>query len=198
MPRRMYSKSRRDDGYARSPEEQKEIAEIEGLDNEELEFPPEDLQGVGVTPLEGALYAEGTKAGTNYNKTTGKEKQMDVQKIKAAIDVLKSDLGDGLLATDIFGSKDGQSIAGYNTQPKGSALFSQMTHRLQSTLQGSGFPGLGRFYILDLVDEKMVIVMPMGDYQWGMLVDGKKTQLGLLMNVVMPKIIDAFEEAITG
>ncbi|MCP4216763.1 MAG: hypothetical protein GY765_19085, partial [bacterium] len=50
---------------------------------------------------------------------------------------------------------------------------------------------------LDLADKKMVIVIPLGDYQWGILVDGDKTKLGLLLNISIPKIIDAFEEAIT-
>ena len=123
---------------------------------------------------------------------------MNVEKLNAAIEILKGDMGDALLATDIFGSADGQSIAGYNTQPKASALFNQLTGYLTKSLQGAGFPPLGRYYMLDLVDAKMVIVIPLGDYQWGMLVDTNKAQLGLLLNVVMPKIIDAFEEAITG
>ncbi len=31
----------------------------------------------------------------------------------------------------------------------------------------------------------MIVMIPMGDFAWGMLVDGKKTQLGLLLNVVV-------------
>ncbi len=139
---------------------------------------------------------EGEKENHKFIKTR-KETEMNVQKLNAAIELLKGDLGDALLAADIFGSADGQSIAGYNTQPKASALFNQLTGYLTKSLQGAGFPPLGRYYILDLVDAKMVIVIPLGDYQWGMLVDTNKAQLGLLLNVVMPKIIDAFEEAIT-
>jgi len=127
-----------------------------------------------------------------------KEVNMNVEKLNAAVDLLKGDLGDALLATDIYGSADGQSIAGYNTQPKASALFCQVTAYLTKSLNDSGFPQLGRYYILDLADANIVVVIPLGDYQWGMLVDVKKAQLGLLLNVVMPKIIDAFEEAITG
>ena len=135
---------------------------------------------------------------THKSIETRKETEMNVEKLNAAIEILKGDMGDALLATDIFGAADGQSIAGYNTQPKASALFNQLTGYLTKSLQGAGFPPLGRYYMLDLVDAKMVIVIPLGDYQWGMLVDTNKAQLGLLLNVVMPKIIDAFEEAITG
>ena len=123
---------------------------------------------------------------------------MDVQKLNAAVELLKRDMGDSLLATNIFGSADGQAIAGYNTQEKANALFAQLTEYLTKALQGSGFPGLGKYYMMDLTDAKMAILIPLADYQWGMLVDTNKAKLGLLLNVVMPKIIDAFEEAITG
>ncbi|NNF99122.1 MAG: hypothetical protein HKM93_07065 [Desulfobacteraceae bacterium] len=129
---------------------------------------------------------------------TKQETTMDVQKLHETIEVLKKDVGDGLLATDIFGAADGQSIAGHNTQPKASALFNKLTDFITDALTGSGFPALGKYYIMDLVDGNMVIVIPMGSYRWGMLVNGEKTQMGLLLNIVIPKIIDGFEEAITG
>ena len=62
-------------------------------------------------------------------------------------------------------------------------------------LDGAGFPSLGRYYILDLAGDNMVIVIALGDFQWGMLIDRTKVQLGLLLNVIMPKMITAFEQA---
>jgi len=50
---------------------------------------------------------------------------------------------------------------------------------------------------LNLVDKKMVVVIPLGDYLWGILVDGRKIKLGLLLNIALPVCIDAFEAAIT-
>ncbi len=126
-----------------------------------------------------------------------KESHMNIQKLNEAIGILKQDLGEGLLACDIYSIDDGQSIAGYNSQPKACALFNQITEQMNSVLGGAGFPILGRYYILDLADKKMVVVIPLGDYQWGILMDGTKVKLGLLLNIAMPKIIDAFEEAIT-
>jgi len=48
---------------------------------------------------------------------------------------------------------------------------------------------------LDLVDDKMVVVIPLADYQWAMVLDKTELQLGMLLNVVLPKVIDTFEEA---
>ncbi len=125
-----------------------------------------------------------------------KESKMNTKKLKEAIEQLQEDLGGGLLATDIFTVEDGQSIAGFNSQPKGCALFTQITESLEKALTGSGFPGLGGYYLLNLVGKKMVIVIPLGAYQWGILIDSSKTKLGLLINIALPRCIDAFEEAI--
>jgi len=123
---------------------------------------------------------------------------MDVKKLNESVEVLKKDLGEGLLACSIFDSKDGQSIIAFNPQPAADALFIRVTSMIKESLDGAGFPALGKYYIMDLVDNKMSVLVVMGDYQWGMLFDRTKTQLGLLLNVALPKAIDSFEEAITG
>ncbi len=125
------------------------------------------------------------------------ENKMNIKRLQEAIKVLKEDLGDGLLATDIWVTSDGQAIAGLNSQPKASALFNRITQQMNKTLKESGFPVLGQYYMLDLADKKRVVVIPLGDYQWGMLIDGPQTPLGLLLNVAIPKVIDAFEDALT-
>ncbi|MEN8221960.1 MAG: response regulator [Acidobacteriota bacterium] len=130
------------------------------------------------------------------NKTKEKENKMDVEKLNACIEIPKSQLGEGLLATDIFGAADGQSLAGFNPQPAASALFNKLSDFMIEALDSAGFPPMGRYYTLSLDDNKMVIVTLFGDYRWGMLIDGKKAQLGLLLNVVMPKMIKALEEAL--
>jgi response regulator of citrate/malate metabolism len=119
-----------------------------------------------------------------------KEGNMNVKKLNQAIEK-------GLLATDIFETADGQSIIGWNSNPQACALFNRITNYMTEALDGAGFPALGRYYIIDLAGGKMVIVIALGEFQWGILVDRAKIQLGLLLNVVMPKIIDSFEQAMT-
>lgn len=132
------------------------------------------------------------------NNSKNKEAIVNVSKLNEAVKTLKEDLGDGLISTDICFTQDGQSIAAYNSQPEATALLTQLTVYLIKTLRSSKFPSLGKFYLMDLEDDKMGVVIPMGDYQWGMLVDTSKTQLGLLLNVAIPRAIDVFEEAIAG
>jgi hypothetical protein len=35
-----------------------------------------------------------------------------------------------------------------------------------------------------------------GDYNFGVLIDAQKAQLGLLLNVIIPKAVDAIKEAL--
>jgi CheY-like chemotaxis protein len=126
-----------------------------------------------------------------------KEEHMNVQKLNKSIEILKENLGGALMATDIFGVSDMQSVAGYNSNPAACALFGQIIVSTNRALKESGFPILGKYCLFDLVDGKMVVLIPMGDFIWGMLIDGKKAQLGLLLNVALPKAIAAFEDAIT-
>jgi tetratricopeptide (TPR) repeat protein len=125
------------------------------------------------------------------------EARMNISKLNKTIDTLKENLGEALLSTDIWGSTDMQSIAAFNHQPAACILFGQIINMTNKALNESGFPILGKYCLFDLVDSKMVVVIPMGDFMWGMLLDGNKIQLGLLLNVVMPKALAAFEEAIT-
>ncbi len=133
----------------------------------------------------------------NIKKTNKKRrKEMNIPMLKKAVETLKSDLGDGLLATDIWGL-DGQPIVAFNSQPKASALFNRITNNINKTLKESGFPEMGKYYILDLVDNHMVVIILLGDFQWGMLINSKKLPLGLLLNVAIPNAIDAFEKSMT-
>jgi hypothetical protein len=120
---------------------------------------------------------------------------MNIQKLNAAVEALKSDLGVALVATDIFGF-DGLTLAGFNSQPAAAALFTQVTMQLQETLLKSGFPPLNRYYFLDMAGNNGIIVINLGDYLWGILVDMSKLNLGILFNIALPNAIKNGKEAL--
>lgn len=120
---------------------------------------------------------------------------MDVQKLNGCIELLKKQMGDSLLATSIVSMADAQAIADYNSKPAAAAIFIEVTNFINNSLK-KGYPGLGKYYILDLEDNKMLCFLPLGEYQWGIALDTTKAKLGLLLNVVIPEIVDAFEDAI--
>ena len=141
------------------------------------------------------LLMEGFRIKDEKGSVEGKEEKMDVKKINAIVKEVKEDLGDALLSTDIWTTADGTVIAGVNSNPKAAALMNQVGQELIKALTGAKFPSLEDYYILDLLDGKMMLCLFFGDYQWGMLLDAEKVQLGLLLNVVTPKAIAGFKEA---
>jgi len=132
----------------------------------------------------------------DFLKKIPKEVPMNIQKLNNAVEVLKENLGKGLISTDIFTTMDAQSIVGWNSNPTACALFTQITTMLNTTLKESSFPQLAKYYLLDLVDNKIALIIPMNEFIWIMLLDSTKAPLGLLLNIVMPKAIQAFNDAL--
>ncbi len=122
---------------------------------------------------------------------------MNTKKLNEGMDTLKEELGEGLLTSDIYEAEEGQSLVGYNSNPNACALFSRITNNMEMALDNSGFPGLGNYYILDLEGNKMVIILPIEGYQWGMMIDRNKVKLGMLLNIIIPEVLEIFEEAIS-
>ncbi len=120
---------------------------------------------------------------------------MDVQKLNGCMELLKKQMGESLLASSILSMSDAQSIADYNSKAGAAAVFIQVTEFIIESLK-KGYPSLGKYYIVDLEDNKMLIFLPLGEYQWGIAVDSNKAKLGLLLNVVIPEIVEAFSDAI--
>lgn len=149
--------------------------------------------------LEGARRIDENKPDTDLFETNqdmmyGKDDDMNLKRLNKAVEELKEDLGAALIATDIWNTEDAQSLVGFNTQPKATALFNEITRYLNKTLKGAEFPGLGKYYMVHLENNFMVIVVSSGTFQEGMLVDLSKTTMGVLMNVALPKVQEGLAE----
>lgn len=121
---------------------------------------------------------------------------MELKTIHKAIDNVVRELGNALISTDVWNINEGESIAGYNSQPLACALFNQITGYVNEALEQAEFPKLEKYYILSLKDGKMVLVIPFGEFLWEMLIDTKKARLGVLLNSTIPGIIRSFEKMI--
>ena len=122
---------------------------------------------------------------------------MDIEKLNGCIELLKKQMGDSLLATSIVAMSDAQAIADWNSKPGAAAIFVEVTNFLNESLK-KGYPALGKYYLLDLQEDKMLIFLPLGEYQWGIAVDTTKVKLGLILNVILPEIVSSFEDALNG
>jgi hypothetical protein len=119
---------------------------------------------------------------------------VDISKMNRAIKNVEIELGNALISTDVWNITDGESIAGYNSRPVACALFNQITGYINEALEQGSYPKLEKYYILELQDGKMVLIMPFGEHIWEMFIDTKKARLGILLNTTIPRIIDSFEK----
>jgi len=157
-----------------------ESIDAEGISGEEEKRPP----------------ISHTEAEQLTNLLEGKENAVNVKKMNEALNTLKETAGAGLISCDIYTTRDGQSIISYNGNETYCAMSNQITQYMINTIKEAGFPPMGNTYMVDLADDKMVIVLIMGDYQWGILIDTKKTSLGILLNVALPKAKAVFATAL--
>jgi hypothetical protein len=120
------------------------------------------------------------------------------EELKAALKTLKEDLGDGLVATDIWSVADAKSVVfGHdsNKPSKTIALLNEVTQKLGKTLKVAEFPGLGNYYFINLSNNSLVLVLSVGTYQQYTLVDLSKTTMGILMSVALPNLVGSLVEA---
>lgn len=122
---------------------------------------------------------------------------MDLKQINKVIHNVERELGNALISTDVWNIADAESLAGYNSQPVACALFNQITGYINEALETGKYPKLDKYYILDLQDDKMVMVIPFAEFIWEMLIDTKKARLGILLNSTIPGIISSFEKLMT-
>jgi hypothetical protein len=120
---------------------------------------------------------------------------IDTKILDSAVTDLRNVLRDGLIATDIWDRIAGLSLAGFNQQPVAVALFTRITTELESSLTDSQFPPLARYYLLDMEGNHTVAVVNHGALLQGILVDNKRANLGILISVAIPRMLETIARA---
>lgn len=105
-------------------------------------------------------------------------------------------LKEGLIGGDFWDCSTGLSISGVNSMPEAVAMFNRLTEELKDTLSGSGFPELNRYFIINLEEDKLfVIICHSEELMQGMLLNPKKVNMGILFTVAVPKALDRVKKA---
>ena len=115
----------------------------------------------------------------------------DTKVLETAVQDLRNVLRDGLIATDIWERTAGLSLAGFNQQPVAVALFTRMTTDLESSLTDSNFPPLSRYFLIDMEGNHTAAVINHGPLLQGILVDNKRANLGILISVAIPRMLES-------
>ncbi len=123
---------------------------------------------------------------------------MESESLYKIIDSLVQDLGDGLVATDIWIDGERESLVelrGRGSPPGAIDLFNDVTKNVDKALKGADFPGLGHYYIINLSGNHLVVVLLAGSFRQYLLVDLSKTTMGILISVALPNLISALANA---
>lgn len=119
---------------------------------------------------------------------------VDPSQLERAVSDLQSQLRDGLVAADILDLTTGISLVSFNANPQSSALFTLMTEQINKMLEGIMYPGLNRYFLLDLHSDHSAVVVRSGeDMLLVMLIDNTRTTLGILLSVAIPKALATLE-----
>lgn len=127
----------------------------------------------------------------------GKTIVLHIKELKLLVAATRDMLSDALLRMDIFLSMDGRSLAGWNSHPLACSVFAGITRSLGDALEACRFPALGRYYMLDLAQGQLLLVLVCGELHIGMLLASDKFHLGLLTNVILPKAAKALNDSYT-
>lgn len=121
---------------------------------------------------------------------------MNIQKLHVCMDILKKDLGEGFVASCIITTDDGQVLlATEQANVAEATLLNDATALMRNALKT--YPAeLGNYYYIDVAGGMAILVIPFGEFQWTVTINKKLVKLGLLLNVVLPAIINAFEDAV--
>lgn len=121
---------------------------------------------------------------------------LDIEALDTHLAEIRGLLKDGLLSASIWARETGLSLVDYQPSHVSIALFNRLTDEIHSTLSGAGFPGLRRYYYIDLEDNQSVLILCHGnDLMEGLIMDSKRTNLGILLSVAVPKALKAVESA---
>lgn len=120
--------------------------------------------------------------------------QAEKRKFEVCLKLLIEDMGDALTAASVVKVEEDKVMASYQAVPEAALAFLRLTKYLKKSFAAETTIELGDHYILDLKDQHILIALIIGAHQWCIVFNNSKCTMGLFRNVIMPKVIQAFNE----
>jgi hypothetical protein len=116
-------------------------------------------------------------------------------KLETCLKILNKDMGDALISGSIISIRSSKVLASYNIKPEAAAIFKRLTDYFRDAFAAAFEAArFGDHYILDLKGKQTLVVIILGEYQWAIVFNNVKCALGLFQNIIMPKVINTFNE----
>lgn len=121
---------------------------------------------------------------------------VDIDKLNECATKTHKTMRTSLISMALWDRENAIPLAGYNPSFEGAALFNRVINDLERNLNGAGYPELQDWFMVDLDGDNIVIVLRESpEFMCGILIDGKSTNFGLLLNVVFPMVETMMREA---
>jgi molybdopterin-guanine dinucleotide biosynthesis protein A len=103
---------------------------------------------------------------------------------------LRAQLKDALLVSTVWDHETGLPLVGYNSNPVATALLTNVLITTNRLLVGADMPAINRYFVAELQHNRTGLIVRHGRaLLHGILVDTAKTNLGVLMSIVLPKML---------
>lgn len=122
--------------------------------------------------------------------------KFDSEALNQLLKQTKKQLRGGLLATNIWDRETEEEYAQLNDQRTAVRMFNALTDSIDSVLQNSQFPQLRNYYILELEQSHLAVIVRHGDdVLQGLLLDIKECNIGVLLSLTIPNLRKAVKAA---
>ncbi len=116
------------------------------------------------------------------------------KKIQNIIKDTQDELGPSLLSCDIWMKESGLSIGGYNQNEKFTLLMNTLMTSFQKGLESLGFPPIGKYQIIDLDMNSLILIINLNEKQIASLfLDKSNISFGTLFHSIIPRFIKNME-----
>ncbi len=141
-----------------------------------------------------------TKVEEPESTETGKTKtdNDDAKKFQPAIETLKTDLAESLIAFCLWSATQDSIIASYNPEDRDISMLKTLTKNIDQELLDAKHVSSEspHYYLLKLSSNELILIMHLDGYAGSIVVNRTKISFGMLMNIIVPNLQKAFENAL--
>jgi hypothetical protein len=117
-------------------------------------------------------------------------------RVQRALDGLIVSRAHGLLSAEVWTAHDGTPVAWHCSSAASSAVFDRMLSALSETLDESGFAAFGRYFVVDLEDNRMAIGVNLGEFRASFVFDKAQAQLSSLLTLIAVEFVREFQNVL--
>ena len=117
-------------------------------------------------------------------------------RLKIEIDELKKTLEDGLLSTIIFEKDNDSAVVEYNSVDNSTKAYNRLINSTLEIFREYRFDNIDKYMLFHLENDGILIILPLYNYRWVLLIDNNRVKLGSILNIIIPNTRKKFENII--